>query len=556
MTTEPTEQSAADLFVEALENEGVKYIFGVPGDENLRFVEAVRKSSVLEFVLTRHEQVAGMMASTCGRLTGKIAVAMSTLGAGAANLTTALAQAYVGGFPMLAITGQKPIRDNQQGWYQLVDVVNLFTPITKYSATVPSGEALPAIVHEALHQALEERPGPAHIELPNDVAADRGDYRILPNNQAPTPHAPEASIELAAEMIQAAKRPVLLLGIGANHPHPAAAVRGLVWKTGIPQVSTMMGKGVVDERGETFIGTAVMAGDYTDCALAGADLVVNIGHDTREKPVLSMQPGDDRKVIHVNAFAANVNPVYFPQHQVVGDIAHSVKALCRIVECSDWNFEGLLNARAAVQRSITAPVVDAAEMPVKPQQVVAQLRDFMKPNDIVTIDNGLHMMWMTRNYAACEPLSLIVDHALGSMGTGLPAAMAAKLVRPNHTVVAVVGDGGFMMNIQDLETAVRLELDLIVLVFNDGGLGMIRLKQMSDGFGELGVDFNNPDFPDLARSMGGHGHRVEAPAQLAGILTQAKVAGGVHVVDIPIDYRESVKLKMELASLDCSKLMG
>jgi acetolactate synthase-1/2/3 large subunit len=547
--------NGAEQLTEALVAEGVKYVFGIPGDENLDFMEALRKDGNIEFILCRHEQAAGFMAAAYGRLTGKLAVAMSTLGAGATNLTTPVAHAYLAAMPMLVLTGQKAVRDNRQGQYQLVDVVDVMRPISKFSAKVPSGAMLGSLARQAMMSALEGRQGPAHLELPDDVMIDEQLGPLVPCHHGDTPVPTSESIAKAAELIHGAKRPLIMVGGGtrANRPEVATALRALIEKTQIPFVVTMMGKGVAEERGPLYVGTSIMPGDYPNCAIQASDLILNVGHDVMEKPTFHMKPGDGRTVIHLNPFAAQGDNVYFPQHQVVGDMAAALEGLAAALEPnSAWDSGSMLAAGEAMQASIARMATDSSA-PAKQGYVIHELREFMGDKDILSLDNGIHMLWTTRNYGAYQPNTMLIDHALGSMGISLPAAIAAKLVHPERKVVVLTGDGGFMMNSQDLETAVRLGLDLIVIIFNDTGLGMIRAKQMADGHGHYGVEFNNPDFVMYANSFGAHGHRLDDPSKFRALLDAAAEQGGVHVIDVPVDAKQNMALLKEMKSVDCAK---
>ena len=549
--------NAADLMVEALASEGVEYVFGIPGDENLHFMEALRKDGRVRFVLTRHEQAAGFMAAAYGRLTGKLGVAMSTLGAGATNLATAVAHAHLAAIPMMVLTGQKAVHDNKQGLSQLVDVVGVMRPITKYAATVPSGAMLPAMVREAMMTALSGRQGPVHLELPDDVMLDQRLGSLVPCKHGDFPVPSSASVERAAEILRQCKRPLIMVGGGAraNRPAVASALRRLVSETEIPFVATMMGKGVADERSPLYVGTSIMPADYTHCAVIAADAILNVGHDVMEKPSFLMRPDGDQQVIHLNSFAAHGDSAYFPDHQVIGDMAVGLSLLAdALAEKGRWNVVPFLRAGDAMRKSI-ARGWDDATPPTKPQYAVRVLREFMRDTDIVSVDKGVHMMWVTRNYPAYEPNTMLIDHALGSRGISLPAAIAAKLVYPKRRVVVVTGDGGFMMNSQELETAVRLGLDLIVLVFNDNGLGMIRTKQIADGYERFGVDFDNPDLPLYAESFGAKGHRLNEPSELRSLLDKASAAGGVHVIDVPIDADQNPKLMQEMRGVDCERAL-
>jgi len=549
---------ASEQIVSALANEGVEYIFGIPGDENLHFMEAVRENGRIQFILCRHEQAAGFMAAAYGRLTGKLAVAMSTLGAGATNLITAVAHAYLAGMPMLVITGQKALRENKQGLYQLVDIVDVMKPITKFSATVPSGAMLGSLTRQAMMTALNGRMGPVHLELPEDVMLDEDLGPLVPCRHGDFPIPSPESIIKAAKVIQEAKRPLIMVGGGtrANRPEVANALRLLIEKTQIPFVATMMGKGVANEKGPLYVGTSIMPGDYTHCAVQAADVILNVGHDVMEKPTFQMIPGGGKTVIHLNPFPAHGDSGYFPQHQVVGDMGAALRGLAEHLEHNpEWDFTLMHKAGKAMQESIHRNA-DVKSFPAHPAFIVNTLREFMDDTDIISLDNGIHMMWVSRNYGAYEPNTMLIDHALGSMGISLPAAIAAKLVYPDRKVVVVTGDGGFMMNSQELETAIRLGLDLIVVIFNDSGLGMIELKQMADGYGKIGVGFNNPDFASYAQSFGAHGHKLEDPSQFSALLNEAVSKGGVHVIDVPIDKKQNMMLMKEMKSVDCSQFMN
>ena len=553
-----TPANTSEQIVAALAAEGVEYVFGIPGDENLHFMEALRKDGRIRFVLFRHEQAAGFAAAAYGRLTGRLAVVMSTLGAGAMNLTTAVAHAHLAAMPMLVITGQKAMRDNRMGRYQLVDVVEVMRPITKFAARIPSGRMAAATLRQAMMSALSGRQGPAHLELPEDVARETELGALVPCAHGQAPVAAEAAIEQAAAAISAAKRPLIMLGGGAraNRPEVAAAAAALIEKTRIPFVSTMMGKGVVNEDSPLYLGCSIMPGDYPNCAIQAADVILNIGHDTQEKPTFFMAPDDGRTVIHLNPFPAEGDPAYFPQIQLVGEMADALRRLAeRIAPEPGWDHAGFLRIGAAMQASIARQAADKASFPAHQGHLIATLRDFMDDTDILSLDNGIHMLWASRNFNARGPNTMLIDHALGSMGISLPAAIAAKLVYPERRVVVLTGDGGFAMNNAEIETAVRLGLDLIVVVFNDSGLGMIAMKQMAEGYERFGVGFNNPDLVAFAESFGAHGHRLEDPSQFRAILERAAAEGGVHIIDAPVDPMQNMALMKEMRSVDCASLM-
>ncbi len=535
---------ASDLFIAALEAEKVEYIFAVPGEENLDLLESLRTSSI-ELVLTRHEQGAGFMAATYGRLTGKAGVCLATLGPGATNLTTPAAYAALGAFPLVIITGQKPIKTSKQAQFQIVDVVSLFTPLCKASTQIVNGNRIPSLVREGFRLAQEERPGAVLLELPEDIAEEETIEPVIPPHQRRYAVAGDAALDEAAERIIAAERPLLLIGAGANRRRASKALRKFVSDTGFPFFDTQMGKGVVDEDSELYLGTAALSSDdYVHCAIEKADLIVNIGHDVVEKPPFFMEPGG-QTVIHINYKAAEVDQVYFPQLEVIGDIAGSVERLgSRLdgkLQC-DRSYYTALHHEIASHISETS---DDERFPMVPQRVVADVRSVMARDDIVALDNGIYKIWFARNYIAHEPGTILLDNALATMGAGLPSAMMAAMLSPGRRVLAVCGDGGFMMNSQELETAVRLGLNLVVLILNDAAYGMIRWKQDQLGFPDYGLTFSNPDFVTYAQSYGATGHRVERSADLVSVLNAAFEAGGVHLVDLPVDYSENKKVLID-----------
>ena len=527
---------ASDLFVRALEAEGVEYVFGIPGEENLDLLESLRTSSI-RLVLTRHEQAAGFMAATYGRLTGKVGVCLSTLGPGATNLVTAAAYAQLGAMPMLMVTGQKPIKTSKQGRFQVLDVVDMMQPLTKYTVQVVSGDRVPSVVREAFRLAHEERPGAAHIELPEDIAAEETDAGLIAPSAVRRPIAEYKAIDRAVAMIEAAQSPVLLIGAAANRKLTAKMLREFVAKTDIPFITTQMGKGVLDEHGPRFLGnTALSDHDFVHRVVEAADLIINVGHDVVEKPPFFMRPTDQRQVMHVNFDSAMVDPVYFPQLEVVGDIANSIWQIKeRIAPQPHWNFELFRRAHEAY----LAHRVESEEddrFPVRPERLVRAVRTAMPTEGIVTLDNGIYKIWFARNYPAAQPNTLLLDNALATMGAGLPSAMTAKLVYPERPVLTVCGDGGFMMNSQEMETAVRLGLHLVVLVLRDDAYGMIKWKQADMQLPDFGLDYGNPDFVRYAEAYGARGWRVGATEELEPLLARCLDEPAVHLVEVPVDY--------------------
>ena len=529
---------ASDLFIKALEAEGVEYIFGIPGEENLDFLNSLKDSSI-KLILTRHEQAAGFMAATYGRLTGKVGVCLSTLGPGATNFVTAAAYANLGGMPMLMITGQKPIKSSKQGQFQIVDIVDMMRPLTKYTSQIASASNIPSRVREAFRLAEEERPGAVHLELPEDIASELTTAEVIEKSVYRRPLAEGKSIKMAAAMIHRAKRPLLLIGAGANRKQSSKMLRRFVDETGIPFFSTQMGKGVIDERHPLFLGNAALsANDFVHRAIGHADLIINVGHDVVEKPPFFMEQGGFH-VIHINYLTAAVDPVYYPQLGVIGDIADSIYQLTEMVTPKEhWNFSYFRDIKEATESHLLEGV-DDDRFPVYPQRLVHDLRSIMPDDGVIALDNGIYKIWFARNYKAHAPNTVLLDNALATMGAGLPSAIAAKIVHPEKNIVAICGDGGFLMNSQELETAVRLRLDLVVLVLCDNAYGMIKWKQSHMGFADYGLDVGNPDFVKYAESYGAAGHRVTSAAELTECISACFTVPGVHVVDIPIDYSEN-----------------
>ena len=533
---------SSDLFIKVLEEEGVEYIFGVPGEENLDFLNSLKDSSI-KLILTRHEQAAGFMAATYGRLTGMTGVCLSTLGPGATNLVTAAAYAQLAAMPMVMITGQKPIKHSKQGRFQILDVVEMMKPLTKYTHSIVSGNNIPSRVREAFRISQEERPGAAHLELPEDVAGeDVSETQPLPRSRARRPIAEGKAVKQAVEMIEKAKSPLLLIGAGSNRKMPARMLRSFVDKTNIPFISTQMGKGVLDERDPLFLGNAALsANDFLHRAIANADLIINVGHDDIEKPPFIME-SDSFEVIHINFSSAEVDPVYFPQLEVIGDISNSIWQIKeRILPQGSWDFSYALKVKKAVDANLLEGA-DDPRFPMLPQRFVADVREAMPSNGIIALDNGVYKIWFARNYKAYEPNTVLLDNALATMGAGLPSAMGAHMVHPDRKVMAICGDGGFMMNAQELETAVRLKMNLICLILRDNSYGMIRWKQANLGFKDFGLEYDNPDFVNFAKCHGAHGYRVEKTEEFVPLLKKCHDTPGVHVVELPVDYSENDRI--------------
>jgi acetolactate synthase I/II/III large subunit len=545
-------KKASDVLVACLEQEGVEYVFGVPGEENLDFVDSLSRSSKIRLILTRHEQGAGFMAATYGRHTGKAGVCLATLGPGATNLVTAAAYAQLGGMPMLMITGQKPIKKSKQGRFQILDVVDMMRPITKYTHQLASADNLPSRVREAIRLAEEEKPGATHLELPEDVAAEETENTPLPRSLVRRPAPEEKAVRAAVKRLEMARSPLLVIGAGANRTMTGRMLLQFIEKTGIPFVTTQLGKGVVDETDPRFLGCAALsAGDFVHRAIEAADVIVNVGHDVIEKPPFFMSRGG-AEVIHVSCRPAEVDPVYFPQIELIGDIANAIWQMKEDIVPAAWDFSTMFKARAA-ERAHADRIAEDERCPIYPPFLVKTVRAVMPADGILALDNGVYKIWFARNYPARRPNTVLLDNALASMGAGLPSAMASAMVYPGRKVMAVCGDGGFMMNSQEMETAVRLGLNLTCVVLNDSSYGMIRWKQANMGFADWGLTYGNPDFVKYAESYGAKGHRVSSAKGLAPLLEQCLSSPGVHLVDCPIDYSDNDRiLNREIRALSAA----
>jgi acetolactate synthase I/II/III large subunit len=532
---------SAELFVKALEQEGTSWIFGVPGEENLDLLEAISASKI-RFITTRHEQTAGFMAATCGRLTGNTGVCLATLGPGATNLVTAAAYAQLGAMPMLMITGQKAIRDRKQGKFQILDVIDMMRPLTKYTRQIADPDNVSYRVRQAFRIAEEERPGAVHLELPEDVAAEQTDEVPFIRSTVRRPIADDVAIQNAVELIEKSQRPLLLVGAGANRKQTSVMLSRFVDEHGIYFFDTQMGKGVLDSRHPNYLGNAALSQhDYVHCAIRRADLIINVGHDVVEKPPFFMERGGV-KVIHINFLSASVDPVYFPQVEVVGDISNSIRLiLAKLKKQAHWDSSYFKRICGELKKDLKLGA-DADRYPVIPQRLVADVRKAMPEDGIVALDNGIFKIWFARNYPAYSRNTLLLDNALATMGAGLSGAMAANIVYPERKVLAVCGDGGFMMNSQELETAVRIGLNVTVLVLRDDAYGMIRWKQQAEGYKDFGLTFGNPDFVRYAECYGAKGVRIQKTDEFLPVLKKCLDSKGVDLIELPVDYSENQRV--------------
>jgi acetolactate synthase I/II/III large subunit len=534
----------SDLLVAALENEGVQRIFGVPGEENLDVIESLHRSKI-ELVVTRHEQAAAFMAATFGRLTGQPGVCLSTLGPGALNFSTGAGYALLGAMPMIMITGQKGILTSKQARFQIVDIVSSMTPLTKVARQIVSTATIPTIVREAFRVARQERPGPVHLELPEDIAAEEiSQIATVPPHPIDMPIAHPAALDRAAAMILESGFPLIMLGAAASRPRLADALSDFIRRVRIPFFNTQMGKGAVNSGSNLYMGTAALSErDYVHQAIDRADLIISIGHDTVEKPPFIMGPKGP-KVIHIGYIPATVEEVFFPHAEVVGDVGPSLALLADRLEGHLKNASALLPLREQILAHLADRATES-RFPLTPQRIVHDVRQVMPEDGIVCLDNGMYKIWFARNYRTRIANTLLLDNALATMGAGLPSAMMAAMLYANRRVLAVCGDGGFMMNSQELETAVRLGLNLVVLILQDNAYGMIRWKQAVDSFADWGLTFGNPDFVKYAESYGAKGSRVDSADGLVPALETAFTAGGIHLIAVPIDYSENIRVLVD-----------
>jgi acetolactate synthase-1/2/3 large subunit len=541
----------AELLVQCLENEGVEYIFGVPGEENLQVLQALKKSSI-QFITTRHEQGAAFMADVYGRLTGKAGVCLSTLGPGATNLMTGVADAQLDRAPLVAITGQVGTDRMHIESHQYLDLVAMFAPVTKWNAQIVRPSITSEIVRKAFKLAQTEKPGAVHIDLPENIAAMTVEDKPLRRDGQEKSYASMQSIQQAAIALSQATNPMVLVGNGAIRARASDALIEFATALNLPVANTFMGKGVLPYQHPLSLWTVgLQQRDYITCGLERADLLVAVGYDLVEYSPKKWNPDGDIPILHINATPAEIDSSYIPRVEVVGDIADSLTEILKRVNRQGLPEPANLKLREEI-RADYQRYADDVGFPVKPQKIIYDLRQVMGPEDIVISDVGAHKMWIARNYHCDRPNTCLISNGFASMGIAIPGAIAAKLVNPSQRVVAVTGDGGFMMNCQELETARRLGTAFVTLIFNDGGYGLIEWKQQSY-YGESAfVHFTNPDFVKLAESMGLKGYRIETAEDLMPTLKEALDQTVPAVIDCPVDYRENMLFSQQTQQLACS----
>jgi acetolactate synthase-1/2/3 large subunit len=541
----------AELLVQCLENEGVEYIFGVPGEENLQVLQALKKSSI-QFITTRHEQGAAFMADVYGRLTGKAGVCLSTLGPGATNLMTGVADAQLDRAPLVAITGQVGTDRMHIESHQYLDLVAMFAPVTKWNAQIVRPSITSEIVRKAFKLAQTEKPGAVHIDLPENIAAMTVEGKPLRRDGQEKSYASMQSIQQAAIALSQATNPMVLVGNGAIRARASDALIEFATALNLPVANTFMGKGVLPYQHPLSLWTVgLQQRDYITCGLERADLLVAVGYDLVEYSPKKWNPDGDIPILHINATPAEIDSSYIPRVEVVGDIADSLTEILKRVNRQGLPEPANLKLREEI-RADYQRYADDVGFPVKPQKIIYDLRQVMGPEDIVISDVGAHKMWIARNYHCDRPNTCLISNGFASMGIAIPGAIAAKLVNPSQRVVAVTGDGGFMMNCQELETARRLGTAFVTLIFNDGGYGLIEWKQ-HNYYGESAfVHFTNPDFVKLAESMGLKGYRIETAEDLMPTLKEALDQTVPAVIDCPVDYRENMLFSQQTQQLACS----
>jgi len=542
--------NTAELLVKCLENEGVEYVFGLPGEENLDLLEALKNSSI-QFITVRHEQGAAFMADVYGRLTGKAGVCLSTLGPGATNLMTGVADANLDGAPLIAITGQVGTDRMHIESHQYLDLVAMFAPVTKWTKQIVRPNTTPELLRRAFKLAQQEKPGAVHIDLPENIAAMPVEGVPLTNYGREKIYASSRSIDKAAHVISNANNPVILAGNGVIRSHGAKQLTEFATQLNIPVVNTFMGKGAIPYTHPLSLWTVgLQQRDFISCAFEQSDLVIAVGYDLIEYSPKRWNPKGTIPILHIAEKASEIDSSYIPLAEVVGDIGNS---LDQIREESDREGKPLpifANVRSEIRSDYEFYAHDE-EFPIKPQKIIYDLRQVMGAQDIVISDVGAHKMWMARHYHCESPNTCIISNGFAAMGIAIPGALAAKLLHPEQNVVAVTGDGGFMMNCQELETALRVGTNFVTLIFNDSGYGLIGWKQMSH-FGEASfIDFKNPDFVKFAESMGLKGYRIESVADFIPTLKEALAQDVPTVIDCPVDYRENVKFSKKAGELIC-----
>ncbi|SOJ52894.1 Acetolactate synthase [Mycobacterium simulans] len=544
--------TAAQLMVKCLENEGVTVVFGLPGEENIRFIQALAASDI-RYVLTRHEQAAAFMAEMYGRVTGRAAVVSATLGPGAINMQLGVADATTNSTPMVAISAQVGQDRQYKESHQYVDLVSMFAPITRWAAGVPTARAIPEMFRKAFKVAETERPAAVYLAVPEHIdvdAADYSDLTPLPRNvvraDAPAPR----QVERAVDILRNAKRPVVLAGHGAARSNATAALIRFSEELGIQVANSFHGKGVMPDDHPNSIGTlGFMRHDYVNFGFDNADVVIAVGYELQEFDPVRINPSGDKEIIHIHRFPAEVDAHYSVSVGIIGEIGDSLNAVADALAGHRFNDTGDAPGSGLLAEEFARGQQDS-RFPLAPQRVVADVRAALGRCDVVLVDTGATKMWMARLYPTYEPNTCLVSNGLSTMGFALPGALGVKLARPEVKVLAVVGDGAFMMNSQEIETAVRERIPLVVLIWDDGGYGLIEWKMDLELGEHHYVSFDNPDVVSYAESFGAKGYRITSADELLPTLKAALDDDGVTLISCPVDYSENLRLTDRLGELD------
>ncbi len=543
--------NTAELLIQCLENEGVRYIFGLPGEENLQVLAALESSSI-QFITTRHEQGAAFMADVYGRLTGQAGVCLSTLGPGATNLMTGVADANLDGAPLVAITGQVGTDRMHIESHQYLDLVAMFGPVTKWNSQIVRPSITPEVVRRAFKRAETEKPGAVHIDLPENIAAMPVTGKPLKRDTKEKTYASYHSVNEAAAVISRATNPLILVGNGAIRASASEALTEFATQLNIPVANTFMGKGVIPYTHPLALWTVgLQQRDYISCGFDRTDLVIAVGYDLIEYSPKRWNPDGSIPIVHIGSSPAEVDSSYIPVVEVVGDIPDALTEILRRADRQGKPDPYAIGLRADIRADYEQYSQDDS-FPLRPQKLIYDLRQVMGPEDIAISDVGAHKMWMARHYHCDRPNTCIISNGFAAMGIAIPGAIAAKLIYPDRKVVAVTGDGGFMMNCQELETALRVGTPFVTLIFNDGGYGLIEWKQQNQFKRSAFVHFSNPDFVKFAESMGLKGYRVEAASDLIPMLKDALAQEVPAVIDIPVDYRENLLFSQKSGDLHCA----
>ncbi|MDK2891897.1 MAG: acetolactate synthase large subunit [Methanohalophilus sp.] len=530
----------SDLFVRCLENEGVEYIFGIPGEETLDFMDSLSRSDI-EFIVVRHEQSAAFMADAYGRLVGRPGVCLSTLGPGATNLITGVADAHLDRAPLVAITGQGSLDRAYKESHQILDVVGLFDKITSWNAIATAAHQIPELVGKAFDIATDV-PGATHIELPEDVASQETD--AIPLEKKSYSHScnfEENELHKALEMISGASKPLIIAGNGVIRENASAELEQFVDASNIGVVTTFMGKGAISADNDHFIGSMGMSEkDYIMCGLDVADVVITVGFDSVEYSPDHWNKRATTKIIHVHTRHPEIESSYIPECALIGSLKTTLKAMLHKIHAKEFP-KYYRNIKVSMENELLN-YRDDPSFPMKPQRIIWEVRQILDRGDILVSDVGAHKLWIGRLYPAFAPNTVLMSNGLASMGFALPAAIASCLVHPEKKIVAISGDAGFLMNLQDLETAVRLDCDLVIVIFDDSSYGLIEWECNREFGSSFGTTFKNPDFVELAHSFGARGVRVRSANELSNIFQDAFNEGGVWLVDVPVDYSENLKL--------------